>query len=355
MQNPFSRATAIAFLSLLSVISGFMSPVAHAQDDGGGVLQVCATVPDLGWLVREIGGEQVSVTVFTKGPEDPHFLEAKPSFIKALNQADLFIEVGMELETGWVPSLLKNARNGKVLPGAVGYLSASSIITPLNVPVGTVDRSMGDIHPTGNPHYLLDPLNGLKVARLVRDKLTELRPQKAQLFNDRCSTFQQKTGVALVGEKLAQKYDFEKLALLFQHGKLEAFLKEQHEEGLLGGWLGSMLPYYGAKAIGDHNMWPYFSSRFGLSVVGFLEPKPGISPTTRHLTELVAMMQKAGVKLILVSPYFDPRPAEFVSEKTGARMVRMAHQTGALEGTADYLGMVDYNVRQVVNGLGSGR
>jgi zinc/manganese transport system substrate-binding protein len=210
MQKSLVRPIGLTVLSLSLVLCGAVSSASHAQNPAA-ALQVCATVPDLGYLVREIGGDQVAVTVFAKGPEDPHFVEAKPGFIKALNQTDVFIEVGMELETGWVPVLFKNARNAKILPGAGGYLDASTVIAPLNVPSGLVDRSLGDVHPTGNPHYLLDPLNGLKVARLIRDKLAELRPQQTQLFNDRYAALQQKIGSALVGEKLAKKYDFELL------------------------------------------------------------------------------------------------------------------------------------------------
>lgn len=333
-------------LSLVTIVC--TSPFAQGTNE---VLNVCATVPDLGDLAREVGGNQVSVTVFAKGPEDPHFLDAKPGFIKALSQADLLIEIGMDLEVGWLPVLQKNARNSKVLTGAKGHLDASTAITPLDVPTGPIDRTMGDVHPAGNPHYLLDPLNGLKVARLIRDRLIELRPNDAQGFNDRYASFQKRVGSALVGEKLAAKYDFEKLAALFQYGKLGAFLKDQKEESLLSGWFALMLPYYGTKAVGDHNLWPYFASRFGISVIGFLEPKPGVPPTTRHLGEMIATMQKADVKIILKSPYFDPKPAQFIAEKTGARIANMVHQIGALEETGDYVSMVSYNVRQVVEAL----
>lgn len=319
------------------------------------VLQVCATVPDLGLLAKEIGGDRVSVTVFARGPEDPHFLEAKPGFIKALSRADLLIEVGMDLEAGWLPVLQKNARNAAVLIGARGHLDASTAITPLDVPSGPVDRSMGDVHASGNPHYLLDPVNGLKVAKLIKDKLCELRPGNSQAFSDRYSAFRKKTAVAMVGEKLSEKYDFEKLALLFQHGKLESFLEEQQEISFLGGWLGRMSPFRGAKAIGDHNLWSYFSLRFGISVVGFLEPKPGVSPTTRYLSDVIALVNKDGVKIILKSPYFDPKPAQFVADKTGARIVTIVHQSGAAAGTHDYLAMVSYNVGQVADALGQGK
>jgi ABC-type Zn uptake system ZnuABC Zn-binding protein ZnuA len=320
-----------------------------AQEAGS--LKVCATVPELGSLVKEIGGNQVAVTVFAKGTENPHFVEAKPSLIKELSQADLLVQMGMELETGWLPVLLNNASNGKVLPGARGNLDASVVITPMEVRSGVIDRSMGDVHPFGNPHYLTDPLNGLKVAALIRDRLSELRPGQQKYFQERYQAFRQRLGAALVGEKLAQKYDFEKLAILYEHGKLLDFLKSQHDEGLLGGWQGQMQPYFGTKAVADHDLWPYFAHRFGIRVVGFMEPIPGVPPTTKHLTELIKQMQEQKIKLILASSFFDRRHIQFVAGQTGAKVAEMAHQVGARPGTGDYLSLTDYNVRQVVSAL----
>jgi ABC-type Zn uptake system ZnuABC Zn-binding protein ZnuA len=341
----------IIFFGVALVCIGSSAPVSLAQTTSKPI-KVCATVPDLGNLAQEIGGDQVNVTVFAKGKEDPHFIEAKPSFIKALSLADLYIQIGMELEAGWAPVLLQNARNGRVLPGAPGYLDASAGIAALEVPSGPVDRSMGDVHPMGNPHYLLDPLNGLRVAGLIRDRLVSLRPDKKQFFDGRFRHFYDRTAQALTGERLAHKYEIEKIALLFEQGGLGSFLKEQKEESLLGGWLGMMLPYYGSKVISDHNIWSYFAKRFGISVVGFLEPKPGLSPTTKHLQGLIEKMQSERIKVILAVPYFDIRHAQFVSKKTGAKIVPLAHQVGALPGTDDYLRMVDYNIRHLSKAFG---
>jgi ABC-type Zn uptake system ZnuABC Zn-binding protein ZnuA len=318
-------------------------------------LRVCATVPDLGSLAREVGGDAVEVTVFVKGGQDPHFMEAKPSFIKALSQADLYIQIGLELEVGWVPNLLQNSRNGQVLRGAPGHLDASTAIQPLDVPAGVIDRAMGDVHPYGNPHYLLDPLNGLKVARAIRDRLVDLRPARKADFDARFESFRKKLGAALVGEKLAAKYDFEKLAVLAERGKLLEFLKSQNDESLFDGWLKRVEPLRGVPVVGDHNMWPYFAQRFGLKVVGFLEPKPGIPPSTKHLSEIVATMKQVGAKAILSVPYFDPRHSRFVSEQTGAKVLRLAHQVGSQDGTDDYLSMVEYNVKQLESVLAGGK
>jgi ABC-type Zn uptake system ZnuABC Zn-binding protein ZnuA len=315
-------------------------------------LRVVTTVPDLGSLVREVGGEQVEVMVLVKSAEDPHFVEAKPGFIKSLSQADMYVQIGMEAEVGWSPVLLQQARNARVLPGAPGYVDAATVITPLEVPTGSVDRSMGDVHPFGNPHYLLDPLQGLKVAQLLRDKLIAMRPAHRTTFEARYAAFRQRLGMALVGEALARKYDVEKLALLSEHRKLGSFLESQGEAGLLGGWLGHLTPYASSKAIADHNVWPYFAQRFHISLVAFLEPRPGVPPTTKHLQEVIRTMQAQGVKLLLASAYYDPRHAQFVAQHTGAKVVPLANQVGARADTDDYISMVDYNVRQLALALG---
>jgi ABC-type Zn uptake system ZnuABC Zn-binding protein ZnuA len=314
-------------------------------------LKVCATVPDLGNLVQEVGGDQVSVTVFGRGQENPHFIEAKPSFIKATSEADLFVQLGLEMEVGYVPPILANARNGRVLVNGTGFLDASKAIEPLEVPTGPIDRSMGDVHSTGNPHYLTDPLNGLKVAALLRNKLTELRPEKKEYFTGRYDDFRKRMAKAMVGDKLAEKYEFEKLALLAEHGKLTDFLKSQKAEPLLGGWLGTMTQYYGTKFADEHSLWPYLARRFGLQCVGHMEPVAGVSPTTKHIGALVAKMKAEEVPLILHAAYYDMKHSKLVAGSTGAKIVSVAHQVGAVKGTDDYLKMVDLNVRAIAEAL----
>ena len=196
----------------------------------------------------------------------------------------------------------------------------------------------------------------MQVARLIRDKLIELRPGDKNYFDERYEAFCQKTGELLVGEALAKQYkrdDIPKLALLFEHGKLGTFLKSQRQDALLGGWLGMMLPYYGTKAVDDHNMWPYFARRFGLRIVAHMEPKPGVPPTTQHLGTVAGQMRAEQVHLVLANPYYDPRHAQFLASNTGAKIVNVAHQVGSRTGTDDYLSMVDYNVHQLAAALGA--
>jgi ABC-type Zn uptake system ZnuABC Zn-binding protein ZnuA len=324
---------------------------AHAEP-----LRVCATTPDLANLTATVGGDDVAVVAFARGTEDPHFVEAKPSFVRDLSRCRLLVLNGLEVEVGWLPALLDQARNAAVLPGGDGHLDASTAITPAEVPAGTVDRSMGDVHPSGNPHYLTDPINGLRVAGAIRDRLARLSPEKAADFATRYDAFRAAVGTHLVGDTLARKYaEWEKLVQLAELGKLDAFLEGQGDAGALGGWLGAMRPHRGTKVVDDHPLWPYFARRFGLVVVGHMEPKPGIPPTTRHLAELIQLMQAQDVRLILTAPYYDARHARFLAEHTTARLVPLANQVGSRPGVDDYLGMIGWNVSHVVDALGAPR
>jgi len=342
-----ARKSPLAFAIASAVVLGFLMSGATAQAQR---LQVCCSVPDLASLVQTVGGENVSVTTFAKGTEDPHFIEAKPSFVKALSQANLLVVLGLGMEDGWSPVVLQNSRNAAVAIGAPGYLDASRAIEPLDKPTGVVDRSMGDIHIGGNPHYLLDPVCGMAVARLIRDKLGQLAPSQKAQFDERCDAFCQKTAEMLVGEQLAAKYKYEdilKLCRLFEQGRLQPFKEEKR----LGGWLAAMLPYYGATAVDDHNMWPYFARRFGIRVIAHMEPKPGVPPTTQHLSDVAQLMRAQHAKLILANPYYDVRHSQFLASNAGARVVGVAHQVGSRPAAIDYLSMVDYNVQQLVAAL----
>jgi ABC-type Zn uptake system ZnuABC Zn-binding protein ZnuA len=331
----------------------YLLPIALATacSTMGEPLKVCATVPDLGDLVRQVGGEEVSVTVFAKGAEDAHFVEPRPSFVKELSRADLYIQMGLELESGWAPVLLRGARNAKVQPGTGGYLDASQAIQAIDIPAGIVDRSQGDVHATGNPHYLLDPVNGLKVARLIRDRLIALRPARRDAFEHHYADFRQRLGESLVGPQLATLYDVEKLMLLHDGNRLDAFLDQQNRSDQLGGWLGQLKQHRGTPLVADHNMWNYFTRRFGLDVVGYMEPRPGLPPTTGHLGELVKTMRARDVKLIISSPYFGDRHASFLAQNSHARSLVLAHQVGAVPGTDDYLSMLQQNVSAIVQAL----
>ena len=290
--------------------------LALAAAAGAEPLRVVTTTPDLADLSRAVGGDAVEVRSLARGPQDPHFLEPRPSFVRALHRADALVLVGLDLELGWLPVLVRGARNADIGPGGAGRIDASVVIEPLQVPTTRVDRSMGDVHPRGNPHYLTDPRNGVSVARLLAERFSQLRPEHAERF-------------------AAGASDFER--------QLEARLQTWSA-------LAERSPV--RKALQDHLYWGYFAQRFGLELVGTLEPKPGIAPTTKHLGALVERARATSVDVVLANPYYDLRHARFVAGQTGARIAEMAHQPGARPGADDYLSMMDHNVTAVFGGAG---
>ena len=330
-------------LSLL--LAGVLPPA------GAAPLRVCATVPELGSLAREIGGDAVDVTVFVRSAEDPHHLIARPSFVRALHSADAVVSVGLELEVGWLPPLLEGARNSRLAAGQPGFIDTAEAIEPLQVPVGGFDRSHGDVHPGGNPHYLLDPVNGLRVARLLASRFADLRPDDAAGFAARYEDFEKRLLARLLGAELAGKLDPAAAVEAIEKGTLDAHLAVAAPGVAVGGWFGALGPYRGQSIVDDHDMWVYFTTRFGLKVAAHLEPKPGLPPTTRHLEEVIAMMRRDQIRAVFTNAYFDRRHADVVARETGARVASLAHQCGAREGTDDYLAMCDHNVREAAAAL----
>jgi ABC-type Zn uptake system ZnuABC Zn-binding protein ZnuA len=313
---------------------------------------VCTTTPDLEALVAELLPD-ADVQSFAAGPEDAHFLEARPSMVRTLHDADALVEIGLDFEVGWLPVLVDGARNASVLRGARSRIDASAAVARLGIPSGPVDRSMGDVHAGGNPHYLLDPLRGLQVAALLVERFAALRPDLRGALDAGHARLRERLAAAMVGPELAKLYehDAERLALLFEHGKLEAFLREHGDLERLGGWFALLLPHRGALAVADHDLWPYFAQRFCIEIVGFLEPRPGVGPTSRHLERIVQTMRERKVRVVLSAPYFAARHAELVARATGARIAQLAHQVGARACCNDYVGTVDHNVRALAAAL----
>lgn len=302
----FRQSFVVALAAVLAV-----SAPAFAQ----GPLKVVATTEDLAALTREVGGDKVSVTALAKGYQDPHFVDPKPSFILAVSRADLLIVVGRELEIGWLPPLLSSARNNQVQPGAKGYLDASLTVRILDIPAGQITRAMGDVHPLGNPHYWLEPGNGRKMAQAVRDKLSELAPANAAVF--------------------AQRYaDFD--------ARLAAAEKR---------WDAALAPYKGAKIVTYHRSWPNFMERFGLDVMGYVEPKPGIPPSPSHTLELIQAMKAEGVKLVVVEPYFDLRTPRSIATQAGGTVLVLAPSVGGTKQATDYIQLFESDVTQLAAAL----
>ncbi|MCZ7643912.1 MAG: metal ABC transporter substrate-binding protein [Planctomycetota bacterium] len=335
----------------LAAVLAFAFAFAAQGSEPAEKLKVCATLPELGSLVRAIGGDAVEATVFAKGTEDAHFLEAKPSFVTSLARADALALVGLDLEIGWAPALWEQARNARVQPGGGGHWDCSRVIEPLEIPAVPVDRSMGDVHPGGNPHFLLDPLEGLKVAGFLKERLSELRPAQRAQFEENLTAFRRALCERLAGPELAGAYDAEKLARLHAGGKLLGFLESQGQRAKLGGWLGAMAPHRGAEVVDDHALWPYLARTFGLKIAAHLEPLPGMGPTSRHLAQVTKLMQERKIGVLVTSAHYDPKSAELVSRRTGARIARLAHSAGALPGTGEYLDLLDHNVRTLAAAL----
>ena len=278
-------------------------------------LNVVATTEDLAALAREVGGDKISVVALAKGYQDPHFVDPKPSFILAVSRADLLIVVGRELEIGWLTPLITSSRNAKIQPGSRGYLDASANVRILEIPTGQITRAMGDVHPQGNPHYWLDPANGRRIAQTIKNKLGELAPADRAYFDERYASFDKKLAAA-----------------------------ESR-------WDAAMAPYKGTKIVTYHRSWPNFMERFGLNVIGYVEPKPGIPPTTSHTVELIDEMKKQGVKLIVVEPYFDLKTPQAIAKQAGGEVLVLAPSVGGTKEATDYIALFDYNVNTVLTAL----
>jgi ABC-type Zn uptake system ZnuABC Zn-binding protein ZnuA len=366
MNTLFRNKTPFAVFCLISLILSGCGPKENATETGngghepahaeGGAPCVIVSTTDLKGIVEAIAGDKVELHCFGKGNQDPHQLDILPSYVREMNDADLWIQVGNDIEAAWYPDLIANIKNPGVLEGAEGYLDVSKGVTPMEGVVGDVlgvGHSSG-FHPSGNPHYLLDPMEGIRVAEEIATRLSDILPAEKSMFETNLKAFKDKLATALVGKELAEKHDIVELADYYMNNSLGAFLKEQGHGIALQGWLGALQPYRGTPIVGDHDLWPYFCRRIGLSVVGYFEPEPGIPPTTKHLQVLISQMKSQSVEIILSAPYFDERHAEFVSENTGATALPMCHQTDARPGTESYFDMIRHNMETVIAALKKG-
>jgi zinc/manganese transport system substrate-binding protein len=296
--------TAVLFFAALSV------PAAEAKK-----LNVITATTDLTALAQEVGGDKIDVESIAKGYQDPHFVEAKPSFLLKLRRADLLIVVGLDLEIGWLPPLITQSGNAKVQVGGAGYLDASQFADILDKPSGQVTRAMGDVHPLGNPHYWLDPANGRRIAKGIADKFAQMDPGDRAYFDQRFADFDKRLT------------DAEKR------------------------WDAEMAPYKGRKVVTYHKSWPNFAKHFGLDVVGYVEPRPGIPPSPSHTLELIGQMKRENVKIVMVEPYFDLKTPNSIGSATGAKVVVMLPSVGGKPEVTNYFQLFDYNLGQLTQAL----
>jgi ABC-type Zn uptake system ZnuABC Zn-binding protein ZnuA len=263
---------------------------------------------DMAALTQEVGGDKVNVEALAKGYQDPHFVEAKPSFLLKLRQADLLIVVGLQLEIGWLPPLITQSGNPRIQVGAAGYLDASQFAEILEIPQGVVTRAEGDVHPLGNPHYWLDPDNGRRIARGISTKLGEMDPGDNAYFQQRFQDFDKRLSAA------EQKWDQE------------------------------MQPYRNRKVVTYHRSFPNFAKHFGMDVIGYVEPRPGIPPTPSHTIELIQQMKRENCKVILVEPYFDLKTPQSIARGTGGQVVVYLPSVGGEKQVTNYFELFDYDI-----------
>jgi ABC-type Zn uptake system ZnuABC Zn-binding protein ZnuA len=302
----------IALVALATSLAGPLGPApASAQDR----VRVVTTLPVFAELAKAVGGDKVEVTAIATPLQDPHFVDAKPSYILAASRADLLVLAGMELEVGWEPLVREGSRNADIQIGSPGYVDASAHVQKLGVPTGKVDRSRGDVHPFGNPHYWLDPLNAVPLTADIALALTRVDPRNGGYYNDR----------------------------------RRMFLTEL--ERRIVDWRARMAPLQGEPVVSYHESWGYFARRFGLEIVGTLEPKPGIPPSPSHLAQLMDQMNSQDVKLILKEPYYENKNPDLVARETGARVVELPNQPQAGQ---DYFEFVDTLIDRVVTAAREG-
>ena len=305
----------------MTSISRFLAAilVLFAASHATAALRVVATTPEYGAIAAAIGGDKATVVTLAKPTEDPHFVDAKPSHIVTLNRADVLIEGGAELETGWLPPLLDGARNPKIASGMPGHIRASEGIQLLDVPA-VLDRSQGDIHAAGNPHFMMDPHSAAVVAKHLADAFCGLDAASCPAYKANLAAFQT---------------------------KLDAKTAE---------WVAALAPFKGTPIVTYHPTWRYFSQRFGLASDLFLEPKPGIPPSPPHLAEVMQKMTDQKIHVVLVEPFQSRKTAEAVAARTGAVVVDVCQFPGGLPNTQnDYIALIDADVKAIVAGLSAAK
>ena len=298
--NWYSRWIMVLVAGLCCILS---STVAEAKK-----LNVVTSTTDMAALTQEVGGDKVTVDSIARGYQDPHFVEAKPSFLLKLRQADLLITVGLQLEIGWLPPLITQSGNPRIQVGAPGYLDASQFSEILEIPQGTVTRAEGDVHPLGNPHYWLDPDNGRRIAKGIAAKLGDMDPADSAYFQQRFQDFDKRLSAA------EQKWDSE------------------------------LKPYRGRKVVTYHRSFPNFAKHFGLDVIGYVEPRPGIPPTPSHTLELIQLMKRENCKVVLVEPYFDLKTPQSIGNATAAQVVVYLPSVGGEKQVTNYFELFDYDI-----------
>jgi ABC-type Zn uptake system ZnuABC Zn-binding protein ZnuA len=295
------------------LLAGVLALAPRAAD---AQLKVVTSTTDLYDIAKAVGGNRITATHIGEGYQDPHFIEAKPSFVLQLRNADVWAFVGLDLEIGWMPLLLDGARNPKIRQGGSGYLDVSSAVPILDRPQGNVDRSMGDVHPLGNPHYWLDPENGRRMARLFQRKFTELDPGNAATYAGNEKAFEARLNAA---EK---------------------------------GWQDDLQAIRGKPVVAWHTSWRYFSEYNGMNIVAFMEPKPGVPPSPSHLYTVIQTVKRTGAKAIVMEPFYDRKVADLVAKQTGIKVLLLPPSVGGVAGAVpDYISLMKYDMDKLADAV----
>jgi len=310
-------------------------------------LRIVTTTSDLGAIAKAVAGDHAEVRSICTGREDPHMLQAKPSCILQARDADLWIRIGLELEIGWEPPILDGSRNARIREGAPGHLDASESALVLDAPTVKVTRALGDVHPQGNPHYWLDPLNGRRIAGAIAARLAELAPGAADTFRANTTAFQAALDERMFGPELLKALPAEKLWAMTEDGSIGNYLADPANQGKVGGWLAAMQPLRGQPIVTYHRSWVYFAHRFGLTIAAEIEPKPGVPPSAAHLRQLADTARQQGVKVILQEPFYSRKAADRLAGGTGARVVVVANSVGGQPEASDYLALMDLIVKRL--------
>jgi len=334
-------------ISILAAMMALLTTHLYAET----VLNVVTTLPDYAFLAKEIGGDRISVTAIVRGDQDAHFIRPKPSFSTALRNADVLIATGLDLEL-WIQTVIDNSGNGNIRSGQVGYVSASTDMQLLEKPQ-TMSRSEGGVHVYGNPHVTTSPINMKVAARNIATGLVKNDPQGKEIYLQNLQIMHAKIDESLFGKKLVEMLGGDTLCTLAEQDKLIPFLRQQQLEGkplieYLDGWMGKMLPLRDIPIVTYHKNWVYFVKLFGPEEAGTVEPKPGIPPSAKHVSNLINLMKDRNIKIILAANYFDQQQVKTVAARTGAEAVIVPLYVGGTEGTEDYFKLVDYWINSLL-------
>ncbi len=341
------------FLALAAVTTLWaLAPHSDALHAAPARTRVVASLPNLGSIAAAIGGDRIDLTTIAVGTQDAHFVDPKPSFMVKLRSADLLLINGLDLEVGWIPPITQGARNAKILQGAAGYIDCSTGVQVMEIP-SSLSRAEGDVHPYGNPHYLTDPLNAEVVAGTIAEALKRADPASADAFEEGRKAFVKRLHESLFGKELVDLVGAVKLAREARAGTLDAFLDGTSIGGAtlrtrLGGWLGKMQAVRGKPVVTYHKDYTYFAARFGMNVVDYVEPKPGIQPSAKHLEDLVGRLKQGEAHVIITRPFVEHRSTDYLAQKTGVTAIILPTEVGGAPQATDFFTLFDFVTGQTV-------